>query len=591
MALYTKDSLETLRQRVNIVELLSSYVDLKPAGATYKALCPFHDEKTPSFVVQKGGGHYHCFGCGAHGDAIQFLMNHEHMSFSDAVEALAERFHVTLERVEGFVQRGPDKKRLKEACLAACRFFQCMLWHTQEGHAALRYLYSRGLDEDFLRRFAVGLAPKETHLFLKTLQEEGFSREVLVQAGLAVERSEGGGLREFFYDRITFPICDATGAVIAFSARKYKEDTFGGKYVNTAETPLFKKSRVLFGLHHGRKRILKDKKAIVVEGQIDCLRMIQEGYENTVAGQGTAFGEGHVQELVNLGIEEAVLSLDGDGAGREATVKIGQLFQKVGCGVKVVALPDGVDPDAFLRDRGREALQEKIHEAQDYLTFLVAYYSQEYDMATPAGKNALVAKVVKHIREWNSEVMVLEGLKKLAKLADVPEDALGVSKMRMPSIYLQTQDRLGDVDVNAARVLEVDLLRWLVLAGPSYPAFFHIARENLQAEHFFDKDCQKAFSVAVAGQCGDPMTLAAEVDDESLFQEIYGRKVNIERAEALFVETVQRLLDRKWMNDCESIRAQIASGQLDDDTALRLAQDFQQLRGKAPKVVMTSSSG
>lgn len=583
MALYTKDSLEALRQRVNIVEVLSSYLELKPAGAQYKALCPFHDEKTPSFVVQKGGGHYHCFGCGAHGDAIQFLMTHEHMNFSDAVDALAERFHVPLERLEGAKERGPDKKRLKEACAAACRFYQCTLLHTSEGHAALQYLYSRGLDLDFIRRFGVGLAPKEPQLSLKTLQTTGLPREILVQAGLAVERNDGS-LRDFFYDRITFPICDATGAVIGFSARKYKEDTFGGKYVNTAETPLFKKSRVLFGLHHGRKRILKDKKAIIVEGQIDCLRLIQEGFEGAVAGQGTAFGEGHVQELVNLGVEEVILSLDGDGAGREATVKIGQLFQKVGCGVKVVALPSGMDPDAFLRDRGRDAFQDKMEEAGDYLTFLVGYYSREYDIGTPAGKNTLVAKVVKQIREWTSEVMVLEGLRKLAKLVDIPEDALGVSKMRMPSIYLQTQDRLGDVSVNAARVLEVDLLRWLVLAGPSYPSFFTVAKDNLTSEHFFDTDCRKVFSIAVEGGTCDPIRLAGEIDDEKFFQEIYDRKVNIERAEALFTETVQRLLDRKWMNDCERIRAKIASGQLDDEEAMRLAQEFQVLRSSAPKI-------
>src|SRR5262249_1487277 len=158
-------------------------------------------------------------------------------------------------------------------------------------------------------------------------------------------------------ERITFPICDAAGAVIGFSARKYLETTFGGKYINTPETPLFKKSRVLFGLNFSRRRIAKEKKAIIVEGQIDALRLIKAGFNLTVAGQGTAFGEGHVKELLNLGVSEVFLALDGDEAGREATHKIGNLFQKEGIEVRVVNLPGKSDPDTFLKEKGPEAFQ------------------------------------------------------------------------------------------------------------------------------------------------------------------------------------------------------------------------------------------
>lgn len=246
MAIFSKESLETLRQRVDLVDVLSSHMDLKRSGASYKGLCPFHDEKTPSFTIQKGDTHYHCFGCGAHGDAIHFLMTHLKMSFLDAVESLAQRFNVPLQQVESAEEtKGPNKGALKEALDIASNFYQLILLHTKEGHEALHYLFKRGIDIEFVRRFRIGLAPQEPGMLRKIMHAKFIKDEILEHAGL-IARARDNGWRDFFQDRITFPICDATGAVIGFSARKYKENTFGGKYINTAETPLFKKSRTLF---------------------------------------------------------------------------------------------------------------------------------------------------------------------------------------------------------------------------------------------------------------------------------------------------------------------------------------------------------
>ena len=419
MPLFSKDSLETLRQRIDLVDVLSGHIDLKKAGASYKALCPFHDEKSPSFMVQKGDAHYHCFGCGAHGDAITFLMTHLKMSFNDAVESLAQKFHVPLEIVEGEA-KGPNKSVLKEALDAAARFFHFYLLHTEEGHEALRYLYSRGIDLDFIRHFQIGLAPKAAGALRKMLQSQFIKDEAMAEAGLIAPGKEGGW-RDFFQERITFPICDAAGAVIGFSARKFREGTFGGKYVNTPETPLFKKSRVLFGLHHCRRRIVKERKAIIVEGQIDALRLIQNGFNITLAGQGTAFGEGHVKELTHLGILEVFLALDGDEAGQEATRKIGDLFQREGIEVRVVPLPSGSDPDTFLRKAGAAAFLTLLENAGDYLSFLVKHEGRRVDLASPAGKNELIARLARQIRAWEKPLMVHESLRKLAHLMQVPE--------------------------------------------------------------------------------------------------------------------------------------------------------------------------
>ena len=308
--MFKQESLEELRRRIDLVDVLSSYVDMKRAGAYYKACCPFHDEKTPSFVVQKGDSHYHCFGCGAHGDAIAFLMSHLKLSFSDAVENLAERFHVHLDTVEGRPKEmGPSKQEMRGIMQETAEFYHGYLLHTDEGHAALEYLYKRGIDLDFVRLFQIGLAPRLPQLFHQFVSDKKWDQQLLQRLGLLTQK-----LSPFFSDRILFPITDGVGNVTAFSGRKMREETFGPKYINSPESPLFKKSQTLYGLAQSRKRIAKERKAIVVEGQIDALRLIQEGFNITVAGQGTAFGEEQASQLVKLGAHTVYLLLDGDQA-------------------------------------------------------------------------------------------------------------------------------------------------------------------------------------------------------------------------------------------------------------------------------------
>ena len=460
---FTKDSLETLRQRIDLVDVLSSHIDLKRAGAAYKGLCPFHDEKTPSFMIQKGDTHYHCFGCGAHGDAIQFLMAHLKMNFSDAVESLAERFHVHLEYLEDVeTNKGPNKTFLKEALEQACRFYHFYLLHTKEGHEVLHYLYKRGIDLDFINQFQVGLAPKIPGYFRKIMHAKFIKDETMALAGLIAE-SKDGRWRDFFAERITFPIRDASGAVIGFSARKYREETFGGKYINTSETPLFKKSRVLFGLNYSRRRMAKEGKAIIVEGQIDALRLIQEGFDFTVAGQGTAFGEGHAKELLTLGVSRIYLALDGDSAGQEAAFKIGHLFQCSGVDVRVIELPQGSDPDAFLREKGPDAFSKLLEQPIDYIEFLVKYFSKDYDLRSPTAKNQLVEIIAKQIRHWEQPILVQESLRKLAHLLQVSESSLLLEQNHTPNLYIKKGANIGLQAIDPDRILELDLLRWLLL--------------------------------------------------------------------------------------------------------------------------------
>ena len=590
MGTFSKNSLELLRSRINLAEVLSPYLKLQRSGASYKGLCPFHEERTPSFVIQKGDNHYHCFGCGAHGDAIQFLMTHLKMSFVEAVENLADRFQVELEEVTTSEHpKGPPKAALKDALEKACQFYQFYLLHTLEGHAALDYLYSRGITLDFIREFQIGLAPKRS-IFLKAMWEQRISNAILEEVGLY----KNG--REFFQDRIMIPIRDGVGSVIGFSGRKYKTNTFGGKYVNTPETPLFKKSKVLFGLSFSRKTIAKLKKALIVEGQIDALRLIYLGFDWTVAGQGTAFGQEMVKELLHLGVREVYLAFDGDTAGKEAAIKVGNLFQKDGIEVKVASVPEKSDPDLLLQEKGPEEWQTLLSKSIDYLSFLVREVSKTVNLKSPAGKNELVHMIAKQIREWDHPLMVHESLRKLANLTSTPESMiLGVGHAA-PQVYIKRSASVTFNEVDPDRILEADLLRWLFLMGESCPELLSIAEVNLKPEDFRVNAAkglyEKYLAAAKKGKPRDLLTLAIDLDqaEQQLFlAEFLQKRVNRDRATTCFLDTIQKILERNWMQKREEIKVKIFSGTCSEEEVLELAREFDKLKKERPEAVNPES--
>jgi DNA primase len=585
MPLYTQESLDLLRQRIDLAEVVGAHVQLKRAGSAFKGLCPFHEENTPSFMIQRGDTHYHCFGCGAHGDAIGFLMNHLKMGFMEAVESLAERFGVALEKEEKEEPSGPSKTALREILQLTCRIYHFLLLQTEEGHNALSYLYQRGIDLDFIRQFEIGFALKNPLSLYTLLTNKNYPDIVIQAAGLVTQ-----GKKDFFSDRIMFPIRDGMGSVIGFSGRKFKEETFGGKYINTAETPLFKKSQVLFGLSYSRKRITKEKKAVIVEGQIDCLKLIQAGFDFTVAGQGTAFGEGHARELVHLGVEKVILALDGDEAGQEAAVKIGDLFQKKGIEVEVVRLVKGQDPDTVLREKGASGFEHLLENRVDYLTFLVEKMSKKVDLNSPSLKNGLTEQIVERIRSWDHPVMVHESLKKVAELLQVPHELIGISGVQ--STMAKRPERLRKDGIDPDKILETDFLRLLFLAGDSRGRLYTIAKANISTSQLRVLVCQRLYALFLkayeANGIPDLLTCAAslEKEDEGIIVEMMSRKIHIEKAEEMLVNTIQRIVQRNWMEERERIKLELYSGKLDEEAALELAKQFDILKRRPPEVVI-----
>lgn len=592
MPLFTSDSLELLRRRIDLLEVLSAHVVFQKSGSTYKALCPFHEEKTPSFILQKGSAHYHCFGCGAHGDAISFLMTHVRMSFTEAVESLAERFQVHLEREEN--QGGaktPNKVKIKNALALASEFYHYLLLYAEEGRTALDYLYSRGITLRFIHRFQIGYAPQSANILMQYLHVCEIEEETLLQSGL-VKVQSSGKKRDFFSERITFPILDALGAVIGFSARKYKQDTFGGKYINSPETILFKKSRVLFGLSYCRAKIAKKQMAILVEGQIDALRLIDAGFDYVVAAQGTAFGEEHVKELLQLGINKVYLALDADEAGLSAAQKIGDLFQKNGVDTRVVTLEKEMDPDVLLREKGPSYFTHLLKTSSDYLNFLFFYLAKDRDLRIPSQKNQVVSQIVSLIKNWQQPVLVHESLKKLAEIAEVPEASVGINQITLPDVFVPQQASIHLQEVDGDRILELDILRWLLLGSSQCPEVISIAQANLKREHFRVPSAWNLYSSLLKGhQIGNFDLLAigsnlVDSEEQKLLSELLQRKVNLHKTKEGFIEAIRKILIREWMYQREQIRMKIQSAEHSEEEMLRLAHQFDILKNQVPEVVI-----
>lgn len=573
MALISKNSLDILKDKVDLVEIISSYVKMTRSGSHYKGLCPFHSEKSPSFSISLGDKHYHCFGCGAHGDAISFLMEYSKLSFKEALSFLAERYQVTLENDKEDDGQRALKKQLKEAMSLAEDFYHFCLLHTYEGQKALDYARSRQLTLDLLDAFKLGYSPKNGAL-LRYLKAQGIDQKVMIEAGLVHAEKKN----DFFFERFMIPIHDAMGQCIGFSARKLDEESFGGKYINTQETPLFKKSHVLFGLKFSRARIIKEKKALVCEGQIDAMRMIHQGYDYTVASQGTAFGVAHVQMLKQLGVNLVYLAFDGDHAGIQAALKVGEHFMQAQISVQVVSLPSGKDPDAFLLENGKKAFDDLLNASKPYLEFLYDSLKVKYDLNEPSEKNRFISEIKKYIQEFNDPILIHESLKKLAQLADIPERLFGIYGQKVAKAQLSKE-----ISVNKDHILDMDAIRF----------YYLLKQQNLPGSELFLKNAVefvspvaiKLFEIIKNAEVFDTMPFLASLDPElhSHFETLFDKKINRLKLLDGAKEVIMKMLERSWLLQRQCIQEDIAKATEEKDQ-LKLTLKLTMLLKSPPKL-------
>ena len=417
--------IDQIRQSNNIVEVISGYLPLKKTGSNFKALCPFHQEKTPSFLVSPQKEIFHCFGCGEGGNVFNFLMKHEKISFIEAVERLAERAGISLPKDradrEETSRISQERESLFEINRHAADFFHRCLKSSKSAQKAREYLKKRGLKEETIDKFGVGYAPAAGKDLLEAAVNKGYSKELLKKAGLITFSEKSNDYRDLFYDRVIFPISDVQSRIIAFGGRVLGERL--PKYLNSPESGVFYKGKTLYALNLAKESIQKKNQVIVLEGYTDILTCHQFGIENSVATLGTALTGDHVS-IISRYAEEVVIIYDADTAGVKATLRGLDLLIGSGLKVKVVALPQGTDPDDFLRSQGVEKFQREISRSLSLVDYRIKLVSQNTDLSNSEGKVAVVEEVLPTIARIKNLVEQKEEIKKLSRLISVDEETL-----------------------------------------------------------------------------------------------------------------------------------------------------------------------
>ncbi|MGZ4399607.1 MAG: DNA primase [Gaiellaceae bacterium] len=514
-------SLAEVKAAADIVELVSARTALRKAGARYSGRCPFHSERTPSFSVNPADKLYYCFGCGARGDVITFVRETEQLDFNEAIEWLAERSGVKLEYEELSPRAESERRRrerLHELLEQATRFTERYLWEAKAGAAVREYLAGRGLGEEICREFRLGLSPGGTRLARKA-QQKGFTRQELEAAGLVNRRGN-----DYFGFRLLFPLADARGRVVGFSARKLREDDpLRGKYVNSPEGELFHKSSILYGLHLARQAIAKQERAVIVEGNTDVMAVRQTGFEPVVASMGTALTERQLRELGRL-CRRLYLCFDADAAGEEATLRGMELAAAQGFDVRVVALPPGSDPaDAA------EGFEERLVEAESFLGYRVRI---EIDRA--ADRQEAFVRVRELLSRFEDSPERQQALRHVADRLDLPREVQAGFAPRSGPRGSGVSPRLLDVGDR----LERDALAGVV----RHPTLLPLLAE-LDEEHFAEEPNRRLRAHLLAPSelpDEDVVGLVAELDAHAAASGIDERT-----AEQLLMRVRERRLQRE----------------------------------------------
>ncbi len=419
------ETIEQIAAANDVVEVISSYFPLKRAGANFKALCPFHQEKTPSFHVSPQRQTFHCFGCGVGGSVFRFVMEYEHLDFPSAARKLAARVGIPIaeERAAADEDRQHEARRtLLKLHSEAAEWFQENLLKKQLAEPAREYLKNRGIDRQVAKNWQLGFAPDSWDAFLKWALDRGYSRQQLLQSGLVKPRDEerpGNEVYDRFRARIIFPICNDVGEVIAFSGRLLESDAQVAKYLNSPETPLFQKGRVLFGLHKTKRALIEANCAIVCEGQLDLIALFEAGIKNVVAPQGTAFTE-HQARILKRFADEVVLCFDADQAGQKAAAHSLDALLQNDLIVRVVDMPPGEDPDSLIRRNGKEEFEKGVAAARDFFDYWIDREVAAVDLSSLGAKMQLARKLAETVSQVRDPLMRGEVSNKMSARLGVP---------------------------------------------------------------------------------------------------------------------------------------------------------------------------
>ncbi|NBI98932.1 DNA primase [Lachnospiraceae bacterium] len=417
---YSEDLIEEVRMKNDIVDVISGYVKLQKKGSSYFGLCPFHNEKSPSFSVSRQKQMYYCFGCGTGGNVFTFLMEYENYTFIEAVEYLAERSGVELPKAE-YSREAKERAGLKASLLeinkAAAQYFYVQL-KSEQGKAGYTYLRERRLSDETIRAFGLGYSNKYSDDLYRYLRSKGYQEEMIRQAGL-ISIDEKHGVYDKFWNRVMFPIMDVNSRVIGFGGRVMGDAK--PKYLNSPETPIFDKSRNLYGLN--RARSSRKPYFLLCEGYMDVIAMHQAGFTNAVASLGTALTAGHAS-LIRRYVQEVYLTYDSDEAGTKAALRAVPILREAGISAKVIRMDPYKDPDEFIKNLGAEEFEQRIEGAKNGFMFTLEILEREYHMDSPEGKTAFFQEAARRLIGFQDELERNNYIEAVAKAYRISEESL-----------------------------------------------------------------------------------------------------------------------------------------------------------------------
>jgi len=452
-----------IKSRLNITEVLGDYIELKKAGTNYKAICPFHSEKSPSFMVSPQKQVWHCFGCGLGGDIFEFVKQIENIEFIDALKSLAARAGVVLKQPTAEqIQAGEKKDLLTDINLAAAQYFARVLWESNAGAEALDYLRRRGLTDQTIKNWMLGYAPDDFHYLEKHLSKK-FDKKDIEQAGLIIKSDRDGSYFDRFHDRVMFPILNLQGQTVGFTGRLLHDKPNAGKYVNSPETPIYNKSQVVFGLYQARNVIRKEDRAVLVEGNMDVISAHQAGSTQAVATSGTALSADQLGILSRF-TQNLIFAFDSDNAGNIAAKRALELALNAGFNVKIIDLDGAKDPDELIK-RGINAWLKAVESAGSFIDYFFEQVMKQHDPLSVEGKREITKELAPLIYRISDPITKSHYIRKLSQRINVAESAILdiMNRLSLPKplkIALYGEKRLpaGKAGKNRIEMLEEKLL-------------------------------------------------------------------------------------------------------------------------------------
>lgn len=484
---YPDELIEEVRQKNDIVDVISGYVKLQKKGSSYFGLCPFHNEKSPSFSVSRSKQMYYCFGCGAGGNVFTFIMNYENYSFTEALQFLAERAGVELPKMEyskEAKEKADEKAVLLEINKLAAKYFYAQL-KSERGSQAYTYLKNRKLSDETITAFGLGYSNKYSDDLYQYLKQKGYSDQMIQKAGL-ISIDERQGVYDKFWNRVMFPIMDVNNRVIGFGGRVMGDAK--PKYLNSPETPVFDKSRNLYGLH--RARTSRKPYFLLCEGYMDVISLHQAGFTNAVASLGTALTPGHAS-LIKRYVKEVYLTYDSDEAGTKAALRAVPILKNVGITARVIRMDPYKDPDEFIKNLGVEAFEERIARARNGFMFSLEMLEKNYDMTSPEGKTKFMHETARRLAEFEDEIERNNYIEAVAKAYHTGYEELRrlVGKMAVQSGLAKpaerprsTRNREKDKEDGYLKSQRI-LLTWLI----EDERIFHQIRKHISPEDFTEE--------------------------------------------------------------------------------------------------------